>query len=473
MHAGIAMVLIDKDGYILDVNLIINETMTYKREDLLGKHFSEFIHHEDLPESLRWFEEIISQKITHSPPLEKRYIKKDGTFAWGRNIYSAVDVSDGNVQLIVSTIQNIEQQKRAEEELQGTKDFLDKIINSVADPIFVKDSHHRWIVVNDAYCTLVGRTREELIGKSDYDFFAKSEADVFWEKDELVLKTKEENYNEEDFTDAGGAYHLIATKKKCYTDKKGQDFIVGIIRDITENKKEEKELLRIEKLESLGILAGGIAHDFNNILTSILGNISLAELMVDSDEKDSIREVLTMAQEASLRARDLTRQLLTFSRGGAPVKKTGTITQLLKEITYFSLQGSNVGCEFNIPASIWNVEMDEEQISQAVQNLVINADQAMPEGGIIRIFAENVYIEETNELPLKTGRYVKISVKDHGPGIAREYLTKIFDPYFTTKQKGSGLGLATTYSIIKRHHGHITVESRTGEGTTFLLSSCI
>ncbi|MEQ8221812.1 MAG: PAS domain S-box protein [Candidatus Eremiobacterota bacterium] len=467
MYAGIAMVIIDKNGYILDANLITPNILNYTREDVFQKHFSDFIYHEDVSASLRWFEQIISQKVTHTPPLEKRYISKDGTIIWGRNVYSAVNDLEGNVQLVVSTIQNIEQQKRAEEELQGTKDFLDKIINSVADPIFVKDSHNRWIVVNDAYCTLVGRTREELIDKSDYDFFIKSESDVFREKDELVLKTKEENYNEEDFTDAGGVYHLIATKRKCYTDKKGQDFIVGIIRDITENKKEEKELLRIEKLESLGILAGGIAHDFNNILTSILGNISLAELMVDSDEKDSLREVLTMAQEASLRARDLTRQLLTFSRGGAPVKKTGTITQLLKEITYFSLQGSNVRCEFNIPASIWNVEMDEEQISQAVQNLVINADQAMPEGGIIRIFAENVYIEETNELPLKTGRYVKISVKDHGPGIAREYLTKIFDPYFTTKQKGSGLGLATTYSIIKRHHGHITLESRTGEGTTF------
>lgn len=467
MHAGIAMVLIDKHGYILDVNLIINKAVSYTREDLIQKHFSDFIYPEDLPESLKWFEQIVSQKITVSPPVEKRYIGKDGTTTWGRNVYSAVNDSEGNLQVVVSTIENITEKKQAQEELQGAKDFLDKIINCIADPIFVKDSNHRWRVVNDAYCTLVGRSREELTGKSDYDFFAKNESDVFWEKDELVLRTKEENYNEEDFTDAAGVYHLIATKKTCYTDKKGHDFIVGIIRDITESKKEEKELLRIEKLESLGILAGGIAHDFNNILTAILGNISLAEIMLDSDEKDSVMEVLAMAQEASLRAKDLTRQLLTFSRGGAPVKKTGSIAQLLKEITYFSLQGSNVRCEFTIPGNIWTVEMDEEQIGQAVQNLVINADQSMPGGGIIRIFTENIILKEEHELPLKPGRYVKISIKDSGSGIAKEYLTKIFDPYFTTKQKGSGLGLATTYSIIKRHHGHITVESRMGEGTIF------
>jgi PAS domain S-box-containing protein len=461
------MILIDKNGYLLDANLISQKTMGYSKEDIQNKHFSDFIHPEDLPDSLIWLEKIVSQKITCTPPLEKRYIKKDGTFIWGRSVYSAINDSEGHFQMAVSVVENITEKKQAEEEIQGTKDFLDKIINYIADPIFVKDRHHRWIVINDAYCTLVGRSREELTGKSDYDFFARAESDVFWEKDELVFNTKEENYNEEDFTDASGVYHLIATKKTCYTDKKGQDFIVGIIRDITESKKEEEELLRIEKLESLGILAGGIAHDFNNILTAILGNIFLAEMMLHSDEKESIGEVLEMAQQASFHARDLTRQLLTFSRGGAPVKKTGSIANLLKETTSFSLQGSNVRCEFTLPDNLCTVEMDEKQISQVVQNLVMNADQSMPDGGIIKIVAENVFMKRENELSLSPGNYVKISIKDNGCGIAKEYLTKIFDPYFTTKQKGIGLGLATTYSIIKRHHGHITVESRMGEGTIF------
>jgi PAS domain S-box-containing protein len=239
----------------------------------------------------------------------------------------------------------------------------------------------------------------------------------------------------------------------------------GIIRDITERKKLEEELIKKEKLESLGVLAGGIAHDFNNMLTGILGNIGLAKKLSRTDETVSAR--LSDAEKATFRARDLAKQLLTFSRGGMPVKRAASIGDVITESTNFALRGSRVRCEFAIPADLWTVEVDVGQMSQVIQNLVINADQAMPEGGTVTIRCENTVVGPDSGLPLGAGRYVKICVADRGVGISPENLPKIFDPYFTTKQKGSGLGLTTSYSIIKRHDGHIRVESRPGAGTTF------
>ena len=231
-----------------------------------------------------------------------------------------------------------------------------------------------------------------------------------------------------------------------------------------ERNKSEEELLKMEKLESLGILAGGIAHDFNNILTSIIGNISVAKLY--SKKGDNIYERLDKAEKASLRARDLTLQLLTFSKGGSPVRKVVRIGDLVRESAGFALRGSGVRCELSVPDDIWPVEVDEGQISQVVQNLVINANQAMPKGGMIKIRAGNMTVS-SHELPLAPGNYVKISFWDCGIGISPEHLVRIFDPYFTTKKGGSGLGLATTYSILKKHGGYIDVESKVNVGTTF------
>jgi two-component system cell cycle sensor histidine kinase/response regulator CckA len=239
----------------------------------------------------------------------------------------------------------------------------------------------------------------------------------------------------------------------------------GTAQDITERKRMEEELLRAQKLESVGLLAGGIAHDFNNILTIIMGNISLAK--TDLARGDDPSELLTEAERASKRAQTLTRQLLTFAKGGAPLKETASIKDILKESSSFVLRGSKSGCEFSLAEDLWPAEVDVGQISQVINNIVINANQAMPKGGIIQIAAENLIIGNGQGLPVKAGKYVRISIKDQGVGIAEKHLLNIFDPYFTTKQEGSGLGLATTYSIIRKHDGHITVESKLGEGTTF------
>ncbi|MGD0844435.1 MAG: ATP-binding protein [Geobacteraceae bacterium] len=234
---------------------------------------------------------------------------------------------------------------------------------------------------------------------------------------------------------------------------------------IAEKQRIEEELFRTRHLESLGILAGGIAHDFNNLLTAIMGNTSLAKMFTEPDTKIYAR--LEEVEKASLRARDLTQQLLTFSKGGAPIKKVTSIADIICDSSRFALRGSHARCKFNIMEDLWPVEVDEGQISQVISNLAINADQAMPEGGVVEIRAENVTLLKGQVVTLEPGRYIRLSITDSGIGIPKDHLNKIFTPYFTTKQRGSGLGLATSYSIINKHGGVIIVESEIGRGTTF------
>lgn len=241
----------------------------------------------------------------------------------------------------------------------------------------------------------------------------------------------------------------------------------GFVTDITARRRLEQELMRSSKLEAVGILAGGIAHDFNNILTVVLGNVTLAEMDTAADA--SVHRMLRDAKRATLRARDLTQQLLTFAKGGDPVRAAVALPELLRESAEFAMHGSKSRCEFDLDPDLWPANADKGQMGQVVQNLVINAVQAMPQGGLVTIRAGNCSLPAAAVGALPAGDYVKISVRDTGTGISPEHLGKIFDPYFTTKQQGSGLGLATVYSIARKHQGHIEVESRLGEGTTFHL----
>ncbi|OCC14824.1 sensory box histidine kinase/response regulator [Dissulfuribacter thermophilus] len=235
--------------------------------------------------------------------------------------------------------------------------------------------------------------------------------------------------------------------------------------DITDQKHASIELAKIDKLESLGVVAGGIAHDFNNLLTAILGNVSLAKMQPNLDTK--VYERLEAAEKASLRAKSLTQQLLTFARGGSPIKRLSSLKKIILETTDFVLKGSNVACRFEFAEDLWAVEVDPGQFSQVIQNLVMNADQAMPNGGTITIKAQNIEIENKHHKFLSIGKYVLISIEDQGVGIPKEHLPKIFDPYFSTKEQGSGLGLAVCFSIIRKHGGYIRVDSELGKGTRF------
>jgi len=230
----------------------------------------------------------------------------------------------------------------------------------------------------------------------------------------------------------------------------------------------EEELLTAQKLESVGTLAGGIAHDFNNLLAVILGNISFAKMLTDPSSK--IYERLTDAEDATIKGKELTYRLLAFSRGGESLKRITSLKGIIKDSARLTLSGSNIKCTFTFPGDLWQVEIDEEQIRQVIHNVVMNAKETMPRGGKIKIRAGNITLSPEDTVPLPEGDYVKISVEDHGGGIPEEDISRIFDPYFTTKEignvKGMGLGLAICYSIIKNHGGFMTAESQPSVGTT-------
>ena len=396
---------------------------------------------------------------------ECQYYCKDRKKIWVSITASTVRDDAGNPLYIEGLLTDISDRKRAEEALAEARNYLDKIINFVADPIFVKDRQHRFVLINDACCELLGRSREELIGKDDLAIFNRDEAEVFLAKDEMVFQSGEENVNEESVTDSIEVVHTVVTKKTLYVDEKGEKFIVGVVRDVTERRRMEGELIKAQKLESVGLLAGGIAHDFNNLLTAILGNISLSKILISPQDK--AYERLTAAEKASLRAKDLTQRLLTFSKGGIPVKKTISPAEVINDAAGLACSGSMAMCELSVPDDLWAIDADEGQISQVINNIVINAIQAMPNGGKVTVHCGNIVVSADDELPLRSGNYIKISIKDQGEGIPEESLGRIFDPYFTTREKGRGLGLATTYSIIKNHEGHVTVDSKVGAGTTF------
>ncbi|MBI5640054.1 MAG: response regulator [Nitrospirae bacterium] len=356
-------------------------------------------------------------------------------------------------------------------ELETEKERLSVTLRSIGDGVIATDRQGSVILMN--------RVAEELTGWKQPEALGRELSEVFHIINE---KTRETCGNPvEGVLQSGGiigpARHtvlvcrdsterIIADSGAPIRDRESR--IIGVVlvfRDITEKRIAEEELMRAHKLESIGILAGGIAHDFNNILTVITGNISLA--MDDISSGHPAGRPLATAENATARASDLARQLLTFSRGGAPVRQTASLSEMIRETASFAVRGSKCRCEFSIPDDLWPGNVDEGQVSQVIHNLVLNADQAMPQGGTINISCENTTLNEAGNIPLKKGRYLKITIRDEGIGIPRECLGKIFDPYFTTKQKGSGLGLAVSYSIIRNHDGHISADSMLGTGTSF------
>ncbi|HEX3012360.1 MAG TPA: PAS domain S-box protein, partial [Syntrophomonadaceae bacterium] len=356
----------------------------------------------------------------------------------------------------------IKERQQIEQELQHSEANFRKLAETspAMIPVYKEDG---FLYVNSTFEKMIGYSREELLKMSPWD-------PIHPDYREMAKK----NYFDRQNGVKIPPYELIIQNKNgqeiwgyLYADiidYEGQSATLGMIVDITERKKLEEDLLQASKLESLGILAGGIAHDFNNILTVISGNVSLAKMIIDVDNE--VTEILTEVEQAALQARDLTQQLLTFSKGGAPIKETASIKDLLQETTSFVLRGSNVSCSFYIADDLWPVSIDKGQISQVINNLIINADQSMPEGGIIRLMAVNISSDAELPASLNPGNYIKITIKDKGIGIVKKHLDKIFDPYFTTKQKGHGLGLATCYSIIKKHDGDIDITSKIGIGTT-------
>ncbi len=343
-----------------------------------------------------------------------------------------------------------------------------EIVNSSSDIIYSIDTDGYIISSNDRGARLLDFLQSELIGKQFSEITSqetqqkveselekiKREGSVFLGEGDLIKKD-------------GDALDVAMHSLVMFDNNKNYLGIRLILRDITESKRMEAEISKIEKLESVGIMAGGLAHDFNNILTAITGNISLAKAKSSYDS--SMFNILNDAQKACRHARNLTSQLLTFSKGGSPVKKVTDIRALIKDSAQFALRGSPISCLISTAEDLWPVEIDEGQIIQVIHNLVLNSKQAMPHGGSIGIRAENIAYSKNHIPTLPSGKVVKITVKDQGSGILKNIVNKIFDPFFTTKQHGSGLGLACTYSIVKNHGGHIEVYSEVNIGTTFII----
>jgi PAS domain S-box-containing protein len=352
-------------------------------------------------------------------------------------------------------------------EIMHSNALLTSLVDSIPDLIFYKDQESRYLGCNIAFCRFADRSKAAIIGYTDFDFFDKELAEFFREKDLEMLTEGLPRRNEEWVCYPDGKKVLLDTLKTPYYGPKGDILgLIGISRDITEQHKTEKELLKVKKLESIGILAGGIAHDFNNILAAILGNINLARF--DENLQDKTKQVLSGAEKACIRAKDLTQQLLTFAKGGEPVKETSSLVGVIKDSANFVLHGDKVACRFHVLEDLWLVEIDKGQISQVIQNIVLNASHAMPDGGTIQIYCENIdHLHSPSGFLPPAKKFVKVTITDSGIGISANDIDKIFDPYFSTKQDGSGLGLAISHSIITKHNGHISVKSTPHEGTTF------
>lgn len=463
-RSGIA--LVSPAGIVTFANQRMAEMFGCTLDELIGTPYPSLVHPDERSQGDERMRRLIAGEVDHAT-TERHYIRRDGSDFWGYLSGKRLENDDGSLQALVGIITDITELKTARDDLEGEKERLAVTLRSIGDGVISVDTAGRVVLLNRVAEQLCGWSQAEAEGRPLAEIFPiinerTREALVNPVEEVLLTGRIMELANHTVLISRDGTERIIADSAAPIHDSAGA--IIGVVlvfRDMTQKKEIEEELFRARKLDSLGVLAGGIAHDFNNLLTGILGSISLARLVVADDHEAS--PFLDRAQLASERARDLTQQLLTFSRGGAPVKKVTSLAQLLVDSAAFALRGSNVRCRFAIPEGLWPVEVDPGQMSQVINNLTLNADQSMPDGGEVIVRAENVPAGECH------GRRVRIEIEDRGVGIPEKYLSRIFDPYFTTKQHGSGLGLATVYSIIRNHDGDIRVSSQPGEGTVFTI----
>ena len=372
-------------------------------------------------------------------------------------------VSKGKIILIFSELSRRRVPAfKLEENIFTEKENLDVTLRSIADGIIATDINGRIIFMNNAAEKITGWAMEEALGERlstvyrtlNQEESSNSNHFDFWEHTFLFTKDGRQRV----ITDNGASIH----------DQNGK--IIGVVivfRDITEKWRMEEEIERTQRLEFIGNLAGGIAHDFNNILAVFLANIQLVKII--QEKGGDIKKYLNGMEDAVKRASSLTKQLLTFAKGGAPIKKPTLLAELLRETVELGIKGTSLKCKFSFQDQLWPVEIDSGQISQVFNNLTNNAVQTIPNSGLIDVSAQNISITNQDILPLPLGDYIQITFRDDGPGISSEKLAKIFDPYYLFGQRCNGLGLAVAYSIIKRHNGLIDVESKLGVGTCFTI----
>ncbi len=375
---------------------------------------------------------------------------------------SHADISKNN--LLKQRLQKeIEKRHEAEKAFKESDELLKLALKSTDNIITIQDLEGKYIYFNSP--KVFNIYSNKVIGKTPFDFFEPHYASDVMERFNKVISTGKLVSSETEMVWQGISLWLLDHSSPVMDSNGKIKSVITFSQNITKRKKADAAILEMQKLESVGTLAGGIAHEFNNIMTGVFGNISIAKEQL-SKEHPSLK-FLEYAEKSMNRAILLTKQLLTFAKGGSPVKENTNAGKLISDIVRFDLTGSNVKPIFDIPDDLWIVEVDKGQIQQVFSNLTINANQAMPAGGHLYVTLENADILEDKNPSLKKGKYIKIIMRDEGVGINKNFFSKIFDPYFSTKQTGSGLGLTTVFSIINKHNGNISVKSDIDKGAVF------
>jgi two-component system cell cycle sensor histidine kinase/response regulator CckA len=466
---GIAVT--DEQDRFIYLNDAHAKTYGYLQSELMGKTWRDVTPREFVPLIEQELARTLRSRENGVWSGESPGLCKDGTGIATEITATSRWNEKGEYAGHICVVRDITERKRAEEKIRQSEEFIRGILDTVDEGFIVVDRDYRIVTANKAYCAQVALPVDEVIGKHCYELSHKVSRPCYEEGEECAVRqvfaTGRPHAALHKHPDPEGHTLFVETKAFPIKDASGAvTSVIETINNITERHLLEEERLKTQKLESIGVLAGGIAHDFNNLLQGIFGYISMAKLTLDQREKSLA--MLVQAEKALHQSVNLTSQLLTFSKGGKPVKKMIDLRPVIENAIKFALSGSRTSYRFAANDSLWRVEADEGQIGQVIQNIVLNADQAMREGGTVEIAARNIPVgDAAAPQGLGRGDYVELSISDGGIGIPAEYLTKIFDPYFTTKEKGSGLGLATSYSIVKNHDGSISVASELGKGSTF------
>ncbi len=451
------LIICDKAGTIKNVNKAGQNIFTVKKEELYGKNVCELCKHASYN-----FDSLVNdiEKKGHFLIHEIYLFSKNSTPV-PMSLYAFYANNAGEKSIIV-VLKDLREIKKHLMELQKVQENFKLLIENAPFGVLIS-RNGEFIYANETANKILASEGETVSGKKISDFAAESEKDFLLSTLEKVenKKIKTAGIESKLINREGSLFEAIISCVKI--EWEGKDCALTFFYDITEKKREEMEILNAQKTESLQIMAGGISHDFNNMLSGIIGNLSILEKKIsDPATKEIVSEIFLAAESAQ----NLTRQLLAFSKEIKPIKKLVNSAKMIREAAVFSTRGSSCEIIFSISPDLKNIIADENQITQAINNIMINAVQAMPDGGRIFVKAQNIKVEEDG-VSLQAGDYILVSISDEGIGIPKEYIGKIFQPYFTTKPKGHGLGLPMVYAAIKNHQGRIDVSSQTGKGTTF------
>ncbi|MEO8326602.1 MAG: PAS domain S-box protein [Nitrospirota bacterium] len=466
---------LDGNGRILEANLTLCQLVGVTRSAILQQKFEQFVDRESRPAFRLHFESLKNSERTHSSDVltlrHSETLHRVRCESCQETVESPLLANFFRIAVV-----DVTERERLAVAHEEQKALMEVVVGGVMDAIVTTDEDQRIMVFNKAAEKMFRCPASSAIGQSIDRFIperfqaahhlhyrqfgqdAVGNRQMGAARDVMVRRADGAEFPAE----------VTISKVEVTGWGKGNPLFTLVLRDITDRCRQQEEQQRIGKLNSLSVLAGGLAHDFNNLLSTILGNVFLAKLHTVTKD-DPLTHNLAQAEEACLRGKELTQQFLTFAKGGAPVKTSIPLGDLLRKNTIFALSGSPIRCEFDIPEDLWPLDADPGQLLQVFQGITINARQAMPQGGHFMVKVGNVALKDHSVMPSPTlipGNYLKISFEDQGTGIEDHQLGNIFDPYYTTKPEASGLGLAAAHSIIQQHHGHISVTSTVGIGTT-------